>query len=373
MHIVFWQNIFSPHQVAAFRALAQLGHKVELVAQEMLTSQRRAMGWSVAPVEGMRLHCSPSARESRLLVERAPADAIHVFSGGLAYPTVRVGLAAALAFGARIGLMAESPNQLGWRGLYRRFRDGCTVPLLLRKRTDFVLAMGDLGVRWFRRAGFSAAQVFEYGYCVERDDSSTTASPARASEVPSLVIVAQLIKRKGVDVALRALAYLKKEPWLLSIVGDGRERPSLGHLTQRLGLDKRVQFLGTLPHANTTELIRRSDLLILPSRFDGWGAVVNEALSEGVRVVCTEACGASSAVVDEGLGAVARAGSVTSLQSHLGRLLRQGALCDRDRARIRAWSACLSGMSLAQYVVEVLEHVYGAGPNATAPWKRALG
>ena len=40
--------------------------------------------------------------------------------------------------------------------------------------------------------------------------------------------------------------------------------------------------------------MRQCDLLVLPSLFDGWGAVVNEALQAGMRVLCSTACGAAS-------------------------------------------------------------------------------
>ena len=40
----------------------------------------------------------------------------------------------------------------------------------------------------------------------------------------------------------------------------------------------------------------KSDVLILPSKFDGWGCVVNEALQCGLRVIVSDACGAHSLI-----------------------------------------------------------------------------
>lgn len=52
-------------------------------------------------------------------------------------------------------------------------------------------------------------------------------------------------------------------------------------------------FLGVKTNREVQERMRTGDLLVLPSLYDGWGTVVNEALQNGMRVLCSDACGAS--------------------------------------------------------------------------------
>jgi glycosyltransferase involved in cell wall biosynthesis len=56
---------------------------------------------------------------------------------------------------------------------------------------------------------------------------------------------------------------------------------------------------------------------VLPSRFDGWGAVVNEALMVGTPVICSNRCGASDVIENGRNGYVFEAGSARALRERL--------------------------------------------------------
>src|SRR5437870_11248743 len=73
-----------------------------------------------------------------------------------------------------------------------------------------------------------------------------------------------------------------------------------------------------------------ADLLVLPSRYDGWGAVINEALMSGIPAICSDNCGAADLVRSSvQLGAVFRAGSAIDLARVLGTWIRRGPLSER--------------------------------------------
>ena len=52
------------------------------------------------------------------------------------------------------------------------------------------------------------------------------------------------------------------------------------------------------------EVICESDCLVLPSRYDGWGAVISEALMVGTPVICSDNCGAANVVTASNVGSV---------------------------------------------------------------------
>lgn len=100
---------------------------------------------------------------------------------------------------------------------------------------------------------------------------------------PVFLFVGRLVSDKCVDVLLRARA--KESPALLRIAGDGPERGTLEALAEELGVKNRVEFLGT--RRDISALIADSDCLILPSRREGFGLVLVEALASGIPVIAS--------------------------------------------------------------------------------------
>ena len=95
--------------------------------------------------------------------------------------------------------------------------------------------------------------------------------------------VGHLIPRKGVDIAIQALAQFPDVSLL--IVGDGPEEPKLRRLTEQLGLDGRVRFLGAIPHDALGKHYNAADALIHAASHEGMPNVVLESLACGTPVV----------------------------------------------------------------------------------------
>jgi len=102
---------------------------------------------------------------------------------------------------------------------------------------------------------------------------------------------------KGVDVLLKSLAFLKSEKkWRLKIAGEGNLLPEYEALTKRLGLEKKVDFVGKLTEADLIKLLQNSDLLILPSinSNEAFGIVLIEAMACGLPVIASNLPGVRS-------------------------------------------------------------------------------
>jgi glycosyltransferase involved in cell wall biosynthesis len=109
---------------------------------------------------------------------------------------------------------------------------------------------------------------------------------------PVLLFVGQLIARKGLDLALKAVATLQREGQRLSVllVGSGPERQSLQQLTRDLRIDN-VHFHPSQGPEAMPSVYRSGDVLIFPTLEDVWGLVANEALLSGVPVLCSKYAG----------------------------------------------------------------------------------
>ena len=108
---------------------------------------------------------------------------------------------------------------------------------------------------------------------------------------PMMLFVGRLETRKGVDILLKALLQVIKEKEAkLILVGSGNQKYYRG-LAQALGISDKAIFLGRVPD-NTLRLLYSScDFFVLPSRLEGLGIVILEAMAAGKPVVATNVGG----------------------------------------------------------------------------------
>lgn len=98
------------------------------------------------------------------------------------------------------------------------------------------------------------------------------------------LVVSRLEREKNVALALRAFAASAPQESCLIIVGDGTELVMLKGAAKQLRIDERVFFEGTRDPAPYYAL---ADLVLLPSRYEGYGLVIVEALAAGKPVLAT--------------------------------------------------------------------------------------
>lgn len=111
-------------------------------------------------------------------------------------------------------------------------------------------------------------------------------------------------RAKGFDEVIEILPRLALQvPNIVYVcAGDGPDRARLEAKAQSLGISARVIFTGRIEEATKADLFRSADLYVMPSRGEGFGFVVLEALASGVPVVASEADGTREAVLDGKLG-----------------------------------------------------------------------
>ncbi len=98
-------------------------------------------------------------------------------------------------------------------------------------------------------------------------------------------------------------------------------------LAEKLHLTDRVLFRGALPTDAVGSVLRCGHVLVLPSRFDGWGVVVNEGAAAGLALIATDRVGAAYHILEPGLnGFRVRAGSRASLAAAMRAYARDPAL-----------------------------------------------
>ncbi len=125
---------------------------------------------------------------------------------------------------------------------------------------------------------------------------------------PRLLLIGRLSWLKGWDLALNALAILKKTfpaPKLV-FVGDGEDRAKVEKRILELGIQNEVQIEGFLPPSEVRRRLAAADLYLITSLREGWSVASTEAMACGKRMVATEVSGVSETVVDGRNGFIVR-------------------------------------------------------------------
>lgn len=192
--------------------------------------------------------------------------------------------------------------------------------------------------------------VSDYGISPDR---ITVAKPGNDPVPPSrgggdmavqLLAVGSIVPRKGYDILVAALAALKDLSWQLSIVGDPTRDEecarALDRDIDRLGLRTRVDRLGAVSQATLATLYDRTDLFVLPSRFEGYGMAFADAIAFGVPVVAARA-GAVPETVPADASILVPPDDAAALASALRRLIANAPEREKLRAQARAAAGAL--------------------------------
>ena len=358
--VTVWMNMPSFHQATLLRALGALdGIDLRVHFARPLSAERAVMGWRADLVDLPADYLHGSVARA-LVIAHAERRRIHIFGGmwaewafaaALTYLRVRHSTCAIYAE-ARDPHVLRSRLKLAAEHRFARWiaRDAALLPV------------AGLGARFYEPNGF--APVYPFGYFQQpAREPELTRSGARA------VFVGQLIDRKGVDVLIEALSPLFGEfsDLTLTVIGDGERHAALA---AQAGAHP-IEFVGVLPSPQIPARLAEMDVLILPSRFDGWGMVVNEALMVGTPVIVSDQCGAADLIRNGHNGWIFPNGDVTRLRDRLRAFLK---LSEAEKLRMRRAAAAsrdaISAGAAAQYLASCLRHLTGEqSTQPTPPWR----
>ena len=367
MHkIVFWQGIASPHMASLANELGARCNEVHYVAAEEMSSLRQRQGWIKPDMRDMQFHLINGPSEALSLLNGFPNDAIHLTQGVRGNGYISAVIRTLRQRHARWGAIMETIDERFGLGPLKRLVYAWHLGRAAT-RPDFVLAIGKKTKPWLTVCDYPAERVFEFTYFLPQ--ASVILNDVQSGNVFRVGFVGQLIQRKRVDILIDALACLLEFPFELLMIGTG---PLEGQLHRwsiaKLGLE-RFRMMGQLSMAEARICMQNLDCLVLPSVHDGWGAVVSEALMVGVPVICSDACGAATAVQASRVGGVFPKGDVAALRGQLRQMFVQQPLELEKRRALAAWAHCLSSVAGADYLISILDSIYHGAERPLPPWE----
>jgi glycosyltransferase involved in cell wall biosynthesis len=304
--------------------------------------------WNPRPRAKSFLRTVNPAVIHRLLVGRFDAVWVH----GWSYMTNWMAIAAATVCRIPIFIRGDS-NGLREPSGSRLLAKRLVLGALFRSTSAF-LAIGTRNREFYERYGASEDRIFATPYSVDDEFFLTHARELNHRkrqlkqreginpDIPAILFSGKLIEQKRPFDLLKAFADARRTlNASLLFVGDGTQRREMESFVRERAIPD-VHFLGFRNQCELPACYAMADLFVLPSAWEPWGLVVNEAMCFGLPVIVSNHVGAAPDLVEDGVnGYVYPAGDCKMLADKLETVLRNDSLRhqmgQRSAALIQGW------------------------------------
>jgi len=211
----------------------------------------------------------------------------------------------------------------------------------LFKQISGFLAIGTLNTKFYQSYRIPRERIFQVPYSVDNAYFRACAQKWAGKKgflrkqkglpcsLPIILFCGKFREVKRPLDLLQAFAMLgDPPPAALAFVGDGHLREEMERYVRERNISQ-VYFLGFRNQSELPEFYSLSDFLVLPSGFEPWGLVINEAMCFGLPIIASDQVGAAPDLVKDGVnGFVYQTGNVTALAASLRQIIQ-----DEERRR----------------------------------------
>ena len=297
MKVVFWSNIYTRHQESLSGAFAGMAEEYTFIAETEEKQSLELLG-KTARKEPAFVHHATSGNRKKLIrwvTENADVVILGVPAPDLVY--------ACLLKRILIFRYSERPFKDDMSAVKRVIR-------ALRWRTwnppgasIYLLCAGAYTAGDYLKIGMFRNRTFKWGYFSEFKRRQNIEKLLNEKNYSQILWAGRLLDWKHPEAAL----YLAKElseksiRFHLKLIGSGPMRPELEKLRKTLNIEQYVEMPETVSPERLRETMEQSGIFLMTSdRREGWGAVVNEAMSCGCTVIGSSQAGSVPFLIKSG-------------------------------------------------------------------------
>ena len=369
-----WMNFPNSHQSDLFNDLSNQFENFEVIYAHSDDENRKNQGWIFENNLNYRFKIIDKKLKIWTLIKYVFKNrkSTHVVNGIWAEKYFLFVIVLLNLFGVNFLIYSEAPVPTKNRSIVKRILLNLVIipsAKLLIIKAKGILAVSIFAVDFFKSLGIESERIYRFGYF--RSIKSNLQKHTISSTI-QLIFVGQLIERKGIMTLLEAIKNIHQTNKLfnLTIIGTGELESILKDFIVENKLQDTVNLLGVVSSENVVDYITKADLLILPSNFDGWGMVVNEALQSNIPVLVSDQCGAKELIKYGYNGFIFKAKETDSLTENLLKFLEMS-FDERETMKKRAgeMGEKISIPVVGNYLNLCIQHSLNpANLKPTAPW-----
>ncbi len=161
---------------------------------------------------------------------------------------------------------------------------------------------------YFLKHGLKESQLINVPHAVDNDRFTRTAKLQHeanlirrkrgiADDGIVFLYAGKLKEEKGIFTLLSAFTKLESKNTYLFFVGSGKDERRLKEFAMK---DNRIHFLPFQSQTAMPVIYSLAEVLVLPSKSDTWGLVMNEAMANGLAIIATDKCGGATNLIEKG-------------------------------------------------------------------------
>lgn len=213
-------------------------------------------------------------------------------------------------------VVAGSDTQ--WRG-GKQWLNVLTASIRQRRWFSHIFVSGEWQVKYARKLGFGFDQILMHNLSADVELFSQIDLDSRKTDYPKrLLYIGRFAPEKGLTSLLHAWkSIIDRKGWQLTLVGNGPEREKLTGYPD-------VEILDFMNQQELLKVMEGAGAFILPSVFEPWALVIQEAACAGLPILASGCCGAVASFVREGEnGYLFIPGNIRSIRSSIEKLIIQ--------------------------------------------------
>lgn len=309
MEIVFFSNYLNHHQIPLAEAFNSIeGINYTFVAVSQVPEFRKSLGYEVYKRPYLLEIGDSEDNKERAKLLAMNADVAIFLATPLVYEYIIPRLKANKLsfeyserwFKKRFRLNLLSPRLWKYRWFYHKYGVASNL---------YMLAAGAYVPNDFYFLHTYMKRCFKWGYfpeTINHNDVTELLEKKKGLKHPmdvSILWVARLIGLKHPTMAVNLAERLKKEGYVftMNLLGDGNLRQKIERQINNKGLQDCVHLLGAVSHNQVYSFMSESDIFLFTSdQNEGWGAVLNEAMSSACAVVASHMIGSVPYLIKDG-------------------------------------------------------------------------
>lgn len=296
MNLMIIANNFAPYHHARLKECAKIASRVVGV---QLASKVNIRDWSaqtdnsyevctIYDGELSGLQANYAISQIKLLIEKYQVTKVCL--SGYSHPVYRGILEYCYTNNIKTTMFTETKTDEKKRNFLRELYKSKIL-----KKVDWFFTSGTLSAAYLTKLGVPHSKI-DIGYSVVDNKFFSSYELTQTKQVKSFLYVGRLSSEKGLTCLIKAYDLYSqntKVPWKLQIVGSGPQEQTLkeiAHLSQAREL---VDFIPFAQKDQLRKIYHKCDCLILPSTYEPWGLVINEAMACGKPIIASNDCGAA--------------------------------------------------------------------------------